>query len=567
MQFPVKSAHSVMNKGSRSAPAAYQPCPAREVVQARMQFAGSQAKPGSGGADMNGKPPAFHAPPVYSPYAPPIPANRFSGGIAQKPAQPMAPASRVVAGPRVAATQPRVTYDRLNQASRIGQRLLGPVQSKTAFLKTPTANPPNPYRPPKAGGVASARQSPAGPIAQMARVAAPVLQRDLRAQPFAPVVQRYQVLTGDKILPQMPTERPWFGYPYAVLHGAQFPAQVPGQNNDFLTTQRVGGRRGRRGRVVTVANVVNHDGNGLSLRVSDDCNMAIEDTDLTGRQPKEFYATQAVITDANTLLGRGNSRFSLEAREHRLTILTGWSGTKNLLRVVPRYDGNSANNAPQNCNAIAAAVVGMTSDGLSAEGETAGLDTALRIAGLPGGRDDEGWLAAVRDLNNTEQDLMDAVARNYVRGKNRYQERVRTTGANQYAKPEVGDAFAIVTMGYGQVVNPGRRTVRVRDVESGLDRTMDWNYHFGGVVARSGNDRITLENYARGDNRMNNADPRWYFQMYGEKQGQSFHEFYSAKPDYANPVTISQRNPNRVEVPVPSRWQPVWDFLEIVAPG
>lgn len=62
-------------------------------------------------------------------------------------------------------------------------------------------------------------------------------------------------------------------------------------------------------------------------------------------------------------------------------------------------------------------------------------------------------------------------------------------------------------------------------------------FHFGGVVARSGNDRITLENYARGDNRADKPDPLWYFQMDGTAQGQSFHEFHKAKNDYANPLT------------------------------
>jgi hypothetical protein len=77
------------------------------------------------------------------------------------------------------------------------------------------------------------------------------------------------------------------------------------------------------------------------------------------------------------------------------------------------------------------------------------------------------------------------------------------------------------------------------DFASKSNRVLSWLYHFGGVVAASGTDRVTLENYARGDLRMNNPDPRWYFQMYGESRGQTFHEFYKAKQEYANPLTVT----------------------------
>ncbi len=57
------------------------------------------------------------------------------------------------------------------------------------------------------------------------------------------------------------------------------------------------------------------------------------------------------------------------------------------------------------------------------------------------------------------------------------------------------------------------------------------------MVAVRGNDRIALENYARGDNRKTQPDPRWYFQMYGGKVGQSFHEA-NLGSSYANPITM-----------------------------
>jgi hypothetical protein len=131
--------------------------------------------------------------------------------------------------------------------------------------------------------------------------------------------------------------------------------------------------------------------------------------------------------------------------------------------------------------------------------------------------------------------LSGKVAKHYVRLQD--ETSLTREQANRYARPEVGSAYMIGTLGQGTPLPNGKS--RIRDYETGLDRDVSWSYHFGGVVARSGGDRVTLENYARGDNRQDNPDPRWYFQMYGEKEGQSFHEFHKGKAEYANPITIS----------------------------
>jgi hypothetical protein len=126
---------------------------------------------------------------------------------------------------------------------------------------------------------------------------------------------------------------------------------------------------------------------------------------------------------------------------------------------------------------------------------------------------------------------LNAIAKEYVESATDKQ--IKARGANRYATPDVGEAFVIGTVGAPNADH------NVHDYKSGVDRGLGWSFHFGGVVARSGKDRITLENYARGDNRGDvRADPRWYFQMYGQTQGQSFHEFHEAKGEYSNPVTV-----------------------------
>ena len=347
--------------------------------------------------------------------------------------------------------------------------------------------------------------------------------------PAAPVVQRFRVLEGDKIYDRMPASRPWFGYPYAVVRDAEFPAQAirrrVGGVNEFLKDR--GGNR---------ANIRYHSKEGLSLRVSDDNNMAIENTDLTGRQPKSFYATQEVVNASNTALAQVRSKFRLKTGGWTIRILTGWSGTTILKHVTPVYYPDTArptrkvnpDRAPQNCNLIANEVTGIFN--VVSRGGLAALDAASRIA----------------DVANTGVND-DALARGYLRGLRRGWSRDSSVRANASARPDVGDAFMIGTLGTPTPLGGGRS--RVRDQESGQDRDLSWSYHFGGVVARSGTDRVTLENYARGDDRQGNPDPRWYFQMYGEGRGQSFHEFFKAKQDYANPITVTVRNPRNTPLP------------------
>ncbi|HEX9989536.1 MAG TPA: hypothetical protein VGE45_13795 [Chloroflexia bacterium] len=79
-------------------------------------------------------------------------------------------------------------------------------------------------------------------------------------------------------------------------------------------------------------------------------------------------------------------------------------------------------------------------------------------------------------------------------------------GINRYAAPKVGQAYTISS---GGAPKPGKKT---------------WNFHWAGVVMKSGGDSVTLENYAVGDSTVKNTD--WSFQMYGSatKKGQTFHE-------------------------------------------
>jgi hypothetical protein len=342
-------------------------------------------------------------------------------------------------------------------------------------------------------------------------------------------IQRYQILAGPQILNQMPASRPDSGYPYAVINGAQFPAQEPGLHaspNDFLT--QIGGN---------TANIVNQNG-ALSLRVSDDCEMAIEDTNLSQRQNKEFYATQSVVDDANKELARVNSSIRLQPGAQTITILTGkYWGTERLRTVTPLYNGGSADQAPQNCNEMVSKVLGVSTGPFTSNANREARLTSWEIGGISRERSEE----IFQDKRYTLEDVENNQVERYVNYRDASV--VRRLKANELAQPEVGDAYMISTIGHGTPQPNG--LIRVRDLATGLDRDIGWSYHFAGVVAKSGSDRVTLENFARDDGRAAGADPRWYFRMYGEGHNQSFHEFFSARPSFANPVTIALKNPNR----------------------
>jgi hypothetical protein len=87
-------------------------------------------------------------------------------------------------------------------------------------------------------------------------------------------------------------------------------------------------------------------------------------------------------------------------------------------------------------------------------------------------------------------------------------------GINRHAAPAVGEAFT--------------RKGADDYLRSTEDADHDWgaNFHWGGVIMVAGDDRVTFENYideeARDEGRSKNED--WYFNSYGSKAGQSWHE-------------------------------------------
>ena len=126
-------------------------------------------------------------------------------------------------------------------------------------------------------------------------------------------------------------------------------------------------------------------------------------------------------------------------------------------------------------------------------------------------------------------------------------------GVNEFAEPKVGEAFvteAVGVTGHGGVVNwvvdaTGATTTELLTADAtvrGGQRRSVWGNHAGAVVATSGGDKVTLENYARSgeDPAMMADDEIYYFAMYGPvtKPAQTWHQTWNqGTAPIANAVT------------------------------
>jgi hypothetical protein len=95
----------------------------------------------------------------------------------------------------------------------------------------------------------------------------------------------------------------------------------------------------------------------------------------------------------------------------------------------------------------------------------------------------------------------------------------RTAGINHYANPGIGEAYTMAT----EAQMPGFKKAG----------DMTWNFHWAGVIMKSGSDNVTLENFAVTEETAKDAgvaqgdyiDRAWNFDMYGTTdKSQTFHK-------------------------------------------
>ena len=210
------------------------------------------------------------------------------------------------------------------------------------------------------------------------------------------------------------------------------------------------------------------------LRVSDTNDLAVPQASRS--EAKVFYATPEMLEQSNRELHDAGSPLRLAARAGRVTVpRSGPAPSRQLVEVAP--DLGEVNLENHECGAFAREVLGPTFD--HAEVDTGGGPHL--VDGL-GARN-----PATRD--NTINTTLNGQGAEQV-------------GGNEEAAPRVGEAYGIFAR--TTVPQPqgtlGAMVNALGQVASRLLSTtpyLQWGEHWAGVVARSGGDAVTLENYNR----------------------------------------------------------------------
>ncbi|MFJ8073346.1 DUF4157 domain-containing protein [Streptomyces sp. NPDC096176] len=275
----------------------------------------------------------------------------------------------------------------------------------------------------------------------------------------------------------------------------------------------------------------------VPLRFSDSYDLAIE---IGPGESKVFFATENHINAANkALAGRvrlhkgtrylqvQGERGALKLYQVKPVVETKTQGWKGKVGMTTKATGLSIL-TPQRCNEMAEFVTGKK--GISSEGIGAWESFLARVLDLVDGTEDthlKGIKEAFQKGVNGDKDAYLAYSQNMSR---RFQDlkaadspeldqALRQLGLNEFLPPPAPGS-ALVTVGYGDA-----------DQESARDRAGTFEYHFGAAIAASGNDYITMENYARRDAEVGNStassgDPLFFFKMYGTVSGagETWHE-------------------------------------------
>ncbi|MCK4787919.1 MAG: hypothetical protein KAV87_29470 [Desulfobacteraceae bacterium] len=282
---------------------------------------------------------------------------------------------------------------------------------------------------------------------------------------------------------------------------------------------------------------------GLDLRVSEDGRMAVGQ-DLAMHN---FWAEPAKINESNSILNNRRSVIRLREQSNRITGPAPDGGpVRTLSKVLPENVANATTGENMNIWADC----GMSGRDVMGAGEGTGGHYSRMTAvykenpwwaSIPILGPLFSWIFGIDEETTTSgpeamkmEIFNERLGGTGDEGYRRYlafspverEEFDRETGINRYAAPTTGEGYTVSTGG-NPIHPPGDFT---------------WNFHWGGVVMDSGEDRTTLENYAVGDPTVQNSD--WEFQMYGSaaRSGQTFHEQHRATRQHGDaPTTMRVR--------------------------
>ncbi|WP_084735270.1 DUF4157 domain-containing protein [Actinophytocola xinjiangensis] len=345
------------------------------------------------------------------------------------------------------------------------------------------------------------------------------------------------------------------GYPTLGSRDEEGQEREPGE--DFFPSQHAVG-----GRYVSESGEPNIQYNGaVPLRISAKSDLAIEDVQ---NQAKAFFATEKRIAEAEKYLKgivqiqQAESGNYLTLRRTRKVLkiknraeeLTLWQVEPVVIRQPASYSTETEPTVQrgidvrlaQRCNEIAYEVthrIGPTM--LPTVGEERYFAAVIKILGeLTDTKASQRQtnLKRIREAaigkvpkpveqqayTNHLADLLQEAIQLRQTAPDRFLAAARKFDLNEFIPPPaVGDVLMI-------------KALRGDATSGGLD------FHFAGVVARSGNDYITMENFARHESEetLSAGDPQWYFQMYGTEQDtQTWHKQWGWEDRFQDRLVLS----------------------------
>jgi len=317
-------------------------------------------------------------------------------------------------------------------------------------------------------------------------------------------------------------------------HGVVFaPVPQPGPAQRTGNSRPVDGLPVARGHVVRQAPAIQRYigipatqaaemcGVSYGLRVSDDGKMAVRDTlnetPAGTNEYQDVYLAHEVLEAAQQALGWVNSGVSLISTQSTIAIQTSPNSPHTkLAKVKIIFADFSGSKLYEDCDAVMGTIVGTSKNLKSTDRKLHAIfkrkidDADDRSWALPARGIDIDPYAAMRKKITQANAIKEARPAWETMSDTSRDTAAKIFGINQYAKPEVGQGVGVFKAG----------TTGSTKYASG---------HFAGVIARSGGDYITLENFAGNPGTIAalgaRRNPNWYVRMFG-KGGQSFYGFH-----------------------------------------
>ncbi|WP_329064731.1 eCIS core domain-containing protein [Streptomyces sp. NBC_01429] len=330
-------------------------------------------------------------------------------------------------------------------------------------------------------------------------------------------VQRYQVVQpGAENYPKMRHQPDGERATDATGDTGFFSSQTRGGNGSFFADPQAHTKE-------LQANIV-YNGS-VPLRISDKADLAVED----GAEAKCFYATLAHVSAANKKLEKQKGKVRLIATSRQLKIARAGKSDTVLHQVFPEVPKKKQMatdvRTPQRCNEMGEFVSGFS--GAATTGIQLWEDTLVAILDrvekssrhskaqrnakkMADKGDMAGFMKWSHELSGTYQEYQ-------ARYPDDVKKAIKKLDVSEYLVPKLG--VPITTVGYGNAEQEEYRAA---------NRGTYFDYHFGTPVAVSGEDYITMENYARHDPDVSTKtasrdDPLYFFSMYGTRGSQRWH--------------------------------------------